>query len=188
MGAEHPILARGASGLRHLRWAREVLGTLHGFAEHEGYLSEVQRGVLRGEVERVTGLVGGLSAAVKPYRDFLERTRTRARGRLRVAEFLVAGAPELGSPPDGVAAGAIHDAVVGEIAAVIEPEREALRWALRLAIEDIRAGLRAMDEQLGAVFSLELVNAIYPELAPDGMRVLDDGDPDDDSAGSAAGA
>lgn len=177
------VLARSASGLRHLRWTREVLGSLLGFEEHGECLSELQREALRAEIERVSGLVVALSAAVKPYRDFLERTRTKARGKVRAADFLVAGGTGLASPPGAIAAREIQGAARGEMATVIAPERAALREALGRAIEAARAGLVAMDEHLATVFSPELVAALYPELALDGERVSDDGDPDDDAAG-----
>src|SRR5262249_46619787 len=104
------FLDRSASGLRHLRWAREVLGTLHAFASLEPHLSAAQQAALGAEIERVTALVTALSGAVKPYRDFLERTRTRSRGALRAAEHLVAGGSGLASPPDASSAARLRAA------------------------------------------------------------------------------
>lgn len=171
LGAAGPgrVIARGASGLRHLRWAREVLGTLRGLeALSEGRFGEGQREVLRAEIERVAGLVDGLSAAVKPYRDFMERARTRARGGVRAA-VMVGGAEEVA-------------AARGELLAV-EAKRATLRRELSAAIDGARAGLAEMEGRLRGAFPAEVVEGVYPPLSPDGARVLDDGDPDDDSAG-----
>ena len=165
-----PTLDRSASGLRHLRWAREIFGTLTALAAHDARFSDTQRAALRAEIEHVAALVAHLSAAVKPYRDFLERTRTLARGELRAAEIL-----------DDPGA---REAAARELATVIEPARRALHAALARAIDDARDGLRAMDERLLATFPPEIAAGIYPPLTPDGTRVLDDGDPDDDSAGA----
>jgi uncharacterized protein YPO0396 len=165
-----PTLARSASGLRHLRWAREVLGTLAALASHEARFTEAQLAALRAEVSRVSELVAALSAAVKPYRDFLERTRTLARGKVRAAEIVGdAGARE---------------AALREMADRTEPARQALHAALSAAIDATRDGLREVDERLAATLGHEVVVSLYPNLTPDASRVLDDGDPDDDAAGA----
>lgn len=177
-----PTLDRSASGLRHLRWAREVLGTLTALAAlaaHDAHdasnagtprtapFSDPQRAALRAEIEHVAALVSHLSAAVKPYRDFLERTRTLARGELRAAEI--------------IGDSSAHEAAAHEMATVIEPARRALHVALAAAIDKARDGLHSMDERLLATFPAEIVAAFYPPLTPDRTRVLDDGDPDDDA-------
>ena len=81
-------LSRGASGLRHLRWSREILATLEAHYEHNPRLAQPEREVLLAEALKLRGLVSALSAAVKPYRDFLERRRVQFRGMQRVGRFL----------------------------------------------------------------------------------------------------
>ncbi|UQA56586.1 hypothetical protein [Polyangium aurulentum] len=77
-------LSRGASGLRHLRWAREIYATLAAHAE-ASEVSEPQRAALSKELTRLDARIQGLSGAVKGYRDFLERERVRYRGAIRAA-------------------------------------------------------------------------------------------------------
>jgi hypothetical protein len=77
-------LGRGASGLRHLRWAREIYATLAAHAE-SSELGEPQRMALAKELTRLDARIQGLSGAVKGYRDFLERERVRYRGAIRAA-------------------------------------------------------------------------------------------------------
>ncbi len=77
-------LGRGASGLRHLRWAREIYATLAAHAEGSE-MSEPQRMALAKELTRLDARIQGLSGAVKGYRDFLERERVRYRGAIRAA-------------------------------------------------------------------------------------------------------
>lgn len=165
----HRVLARNASGLRHLRWAREVLGTLTALAEHQARFTPVQIAALRAEIAHVAALVSTLSGAVKPYRDFLERSRTLTRGKLRAAQIL-------GDT-------AAREAAFREMSTATEPTREGLKQALTAAVQATRKGLREMDERLLASFSAEVVAGLYPALTADGSRVLDDGDPDDDAAG-----
>lgn len=80
-------LSEEASGLRHLRWAREVRGTLAAhlaMSASEGASAE-QRAALASEVAVLGERIDELSAAVKAYRDYLERVRTAVRGSLRAA-------------------------------------------------------------------------------------------------------
>lgn len=183
----HRVLTRSASGLRHLRWAREVLGALLALSGHASHFTSLQKTAIQTEVAHVTSLLTTLSAAVKTYRDFLERIRTRSRGKVRAAEMLVAGVRGLEGVDHAYAARALESAR-HEMNGVTEPERRALHAALGRAIDDLRAGLAAMDDRLAAAFSPEVAAAVYPQLTADGARVLDDGDPDDDAAGSASGA
>lgn len=81
-------LSRGASGLRHLRWSREILATLEAHYEHNPRLAQPEREVVLDEAIKLRALVNALSAAVKPYRDFLERRRVQFRGMQRVGRFL----------------------------------------------------------------------------------------------------
>ncbi|MEO7327511.1 MAG: hypothetical protein ABI193_02960 [Minicystis sp.] len=81
-------LSRGASGLRHLRWGREILASLEAHYEHNGQLTQPQRELVLDEAIKLRGLVTLLSNAAKPYRDFLERRRVLFRGMQRVGRFL----------------------------------------------------------------------------------------------------
>lgn len=81
-------LSPSASGLRHLRWSREILASLEAHYEHNPLLSTPDRDLILDEAVKVRALVIALSAAVKPYRDFLERRRTQFRGMLRVGVHL----------------------------------------------------------------------------------------------------
>ncbi|MEZ4308602.1 MAG: hypothetical protein R3F14_11210 [Polyangiaceae bacterium] len=182
-------LSREASGLRHLRWAREVLGTLTAYLALEEHLSAEQRAAIEEEVDRTAALVSALSAAVKPYRDFLERTRTLARGKLRAAEYLVAsggspgsGGSGLASPPGPNEAAVLRAEAEAEMAAV-EDERRRLHASLERAIDATREGLLSMNRRLERMLSPAFVVGLYPGLTGDGSRVKDDGDPDDDAAG-----
>ncbi len=81
-------LSRSASGLRHLRWSREILATLEAHYEHNPRLAQPERDIVLEEVVQLRALVNGLAAAVKPYRDFLERRRVQFRGMQRVGLYL----------------------------------------------------------------------------------------------------
>lgn len=81
-------LSPSASGLRHLRWSREILASLEAHYEHNPLLATPERDLVLDEAVKLRALVVALSAAVKPYRDFLERRRTQFRGMLRVGVHL----------------------------------------------------------------------------------------------------
>lgn len=85
-------LLPSASGLRHLRWAREILGSLEAHYEHNPLLATPERDLVLEEAVKLRALVVALSAAVKPYRDFLESRRTQFRGMLRVGVHLCVSA------------------------------------------------------------------------------------------------
>src|SRR5262245_10623786 len=79
-------LARGSSGLRHLRWAREIYATLAAHVDKTD-LGAARRGALEKELTRLDTRIQALSVAVKAYRDFVERERVRHRGEIRAAMF-----------------------------------------------------------------------------------------------------
>src|SRR4051812_20515557 len=81
-------ISPNASGLRQLRWSREILGSLEAHYEHNSHLGPRDRDLVLDEIVKLRALVVALSAAVKPYRDFLERRRTQFRGMLRVGGHL----------------------------------------------------------------------------------------------------
>jgi hypothetical protein len=156
-------LSRSASGLRHLRWGREILGTLRAHVEKNPELSEEKRNQLRAEIAALVGLVDGLSAAVKPYRDFLERTRTGFRGQQRVAAYLG------------------DEAMGNEASRAAESLRRPLKVALEQAITSLRAGLEQMDVRLGERFVERFVESLYPGLSRGNTFIADDDDQDDDA-------
>src|SRR5262245_13379116 len=119
-------LSRSASGLRHLRWGREILGTLKAHLEKNPTLSEAEQDALRAEIAALSGFVDGLSGAVKPYRDFLERTRTGFRGVQRVAAYLG------------------DEAMRNEAESAAEALRRPLKIELEKAIDSLRDGLEQM--------------------------------------------
>ncbi len=172
-------LSADASGLRHLRWAREILGTLDAHFEHDAELSAAQRDAVLSEAVALREVVVALSGAVKPYRDFLERERTRYRGMVRVGRFLVAEArgSEHRLEAETVARG------LEDVFAVVERRETAPRKAaVRAAVATLHEALAAMDARLAAATSTALVESLYPPLTADASRVADVGDPDDDSS------
>ncbi|WP_437877639.1 hypothetical protein [Sorangium sp. So ce513] len=185
-------LSRGASGLRHLRWAREVLATLEAHVEHNPSLADADREALRGEARALAAGVQALSGAVKPYRDFLERTRVRYRGRVRVAEHLVResggdDADDAGADAAGGAAQAARahlEEARTELAEMEETQRRPLKAALSAEIDRLREAMAQMDTRLEALISAALVESLYPPLTDGASRVADDGDPDDDATAS----
>jgi hypothetical protein len=172
-------LIEPASGLRHLRWAREVLATLEVHYEHNGNLADVQRDACLTAIVELRAQVNELSSAVKPYRDFLERERTRFRGMIRVGRYLeqtARGAEERAEAQ--VIAGGFTEA----FAAMEARERAPRKRTLRAAIRKLRAALEAMDARLAGMLGAEFVDSLYPALAAGGAMVADAEDGDDDAA------
>jgi len=174
-----PRLAAESSGLRHLRWGREILGALEMHFEHNPRLQPAQRDAVLEETVTIRQQVNVLSAAVKPYRDFLERERTRFRGMLRVGAHLVetARGHDEASEAEDILAG-FEAAFAAMEAREVAPRRQALREA----VASLRAALGEMDARLAAHVSPTFVESLYPELAAGGTMVADVGDPDDDAA------
>lgn len=81
-------LSRRASGVRHLRWGREVLATAKAHLEVNDRLSEGQRAALLSETEGLGQRVGALEAAVGPYRVFVDGAHVQIRASKRVANYL----------------------------------------------------------------------------------------------------
>ncbi|AUX21130.1 hypothetical protein SOCEGT47_016080 [Sorangium cellulosum] len=177
-GAPGPRLSRGASGLRHLRWAREVLATLEAHVAHNPALGDADREALRGEARALAASVQALSGAVKPYRDFLERTRVHYRGRVRVAEHLLreSGADE--------AARARLDEARSALAGMEAAQRRPLKASLSEEIDRLREAMARMDARIAERLSAAFVEGLYPPLTDGASRVADDGDPDDDATAS----
>jgi hypothetical protein len=173
-------LSPTASGLRHLRWAREILGTLEAHYEHDPRLATAGRDLVLAEAVKLRALVNELSAAVKAYRDFLERERTRLRGMLRVGAYLVKSArgEEEASEAEAIAAG-MSDA----LAALEARDRAPRKRAVREAVTELSAGLAAMDARIGASLPQAFVDSLYPDLTADASRVADVEDEDDDASG-----
>lgn len=171
-------LSASASGLRHLRWAREILATLEVHYEHDGRLAPAERDLVLAEAMELRALVNALSASVKPYRDFLERERTRFRGMLRVGRYLEEAAT---SADERAEAEAVRAGFEEAFAAMEAAERMPRKLALRESIAELRAGLEAMDARLGAKLPAAFVESLYPALAAGGTRVADVDDDDDDA-------
>ena len=174
-----PRLAAEASGLRHLRRGREILGALEMHFEHNPRLQPAQRDAVLEEAVTLRQQVNALSAAVKPYRDFLERERTRFRGMLRVGDHLVETAADR---DEAAEAEDIRAGFEAAFAAMEAREVAPRRQALREAIAALRARLVEMDARLRVHVSAAFVESLYPELAAGGTMVADAGHPDDDAA------
>ncbi|HVY44337.1 MAG TPA: hypothetical protein VHB21_00600 [Minicystis sp.] len=170
-------LDRGASGLRHLRWAREVHGSLAAHYEHDGRLDADTRAFVLDEAVELHAAIERLSARVKPYRDFLERKRTPMRGMLRVGRYL----RDVAGPAERAEADAVADGLEEAFANFDRREREPLKHDLAKAIDALRAHLAAMDARVEARLGRRFVESLYPELDAAKQRVVDAGDPDDDA-------
>lgn len=167
------LVGEGASGLRHLRFGREVRAGLLAFAAGDPGLGEDQRATLREAASEVEGALERASAAVKAYRDFLERERVHGRAAARLAQWLSEEAPG--------ASAAISEAWRAEERA----EEERRERKARLA--DAKAGLRGALERVIARLGgdpglLARLRAILPPLADGELAVRDVGDEDDDAA------
>lgn len=169
-----------ASGLRHLRWAREILGSLAAHYEHDPKLAQPARDALLEETVKLRARVNDLSNVVKAYRDFLERERTQFRGMLRVAEYLVSDAR---GEDEKAEAEAVHEGLDAAFTAMEAKERAPRKAAVRDTVAKLRQALDAMDARLRGKVPVALWESLYPSLTVDRSRVLDDGDPDDDAAG-----
>jgi hypothetical protein len=163
-------LAETASGLRHLRWVREILATLEAHYEHDARLDAEERDLVLTQSVELRASITELSAAVKAYRDFLERERTRFRGMRRVGAYLEATAR--------------RDGLDEAFSSMEARERTPRKEALRAAIRAIRVALTSMDEHLLARLPRPFVDSLYPALVADASRVLDTPDDDDDASGA----
>lgn len=81
-------LSRSASGVRHLRWAREILATQKAQLEVNKRLTAAQKTALDAEVKRLEPRIVALSAAVVPHREFVENAHVAVRAKQRVANYL----------------------------------------------------------------------------------------------------
>jgi uncharacterized protein YhaN len=174
-------LARNASGLRHLRWSREVYATLAAHVEHSD-LAHEHRTALKKELVRLDKQIQNLSSCVKAYRDFLERERVKHRGALRAAR-LVDDMLRVSSP-DRVNAQALQLAAAeGAFQRDAKPRQRALKANLEMGIAEMRAHLEEMDARIANVVSENFVASLYPPLITNRSRVADEPDDDDDASG-----
>jgi len=81
-------LSRSASGTRHRRWFREIRGTVRSHLQHNYLLSDGQKKALGDEVLLLDAGLAKLTAAVDPYRDFIDQAHVQVRCDQRVADFL----------------------------------------------------------------------------------------------------
>jgi hypothetical protein len=186
-------LAKEASGLRHLRWGRETLASVEAHIEHNPRLEAADREALREEARIVRDLVARLSAAVKAYRDFLERTRVGFRARQRVGSFLVEearrkfaagidGAESARLAGDQEEAAALLELHKDAYARMEEEQRRPLKAAVRGATTALREGLDQMNARLSARIGVAFVKSLYPKLTARGLMVADEDDEDDDAS------
>ncbi len=178
-------LARGSSGLRHLRWAREVYATLAAHVEQSDLLNE-HKTALKKELVRLDKQIQNLSAAVKSYRDFLERERVKYRGAIRAAHLV-----------DDVVRVSAVDRVTAQYMQVVNaekafqsealPKQRALKSNLEMAVAEMRAHLEEMDVRVAGLTSEKFVSSLYPPLIMDRSRVADEPDDDDDASGVVVG-
>lgn len=174
-------LARNASGLRHLRWSREVYATLAAHVEHSDMVHE-HRTALKKELVRLDKQIQNLSSNVKAYRDFLERERVKYRGALRAAR-LVDDAVRTSSS-DRIAAQTTQ-LTTAETTFRREagPKQRTLKANLEMAIAEARAHLEEMDIRVSNLISENFLASLYPPLITDRSRVADEPDDDDDASG-----
>jgi hypothetical protein len=173
-------LTRGASGLRHLRWAREIYATLAAHVERTE-LNAAKKEALKQELKALDACIQHISGAVKGYRDFLERERVKDRGVSRAIEYVD---PKIGG---------VFVSEIEKRAAAIEAARNAslsrsrsLKATLELAIGELRAHLLGMDGRIADLMNEAFVENLYPPLTKDRCRVADDEDDDDDATGRDA--
>lgn len=171
-------LSRGASGLRHLRWAREIVATLDAHVHQNYLLTPAEIEAITNEATLLRQLLQGMHEAVKPYRDFLETAHVAQRGKARVGAYLHRSATvkELEK-----AAALVHQ-FSRERAKVEQPRRRILKAALERAIGGLREGLAEMEARLLLQFPPDFVDSLYPELTQDKTMVIDEDDDDDDAS------
>jgi hypothetical protein len=184
-------LSRGASGLRHLRWAREIAATLDAHVQQNHLLDPSQKEALTSEVSRLRAHLQVMHEAVKPYRDFLETAHVAMRGKQRVGAFLSGEAQRRaacsGKAPeeeDRKKAAALVHQFDEERTKVEEPRRRVLKAALERAIGTLREGVEQMEARLRGQFDPAFIDSLYPALAR-GRRVVADEDDEDDDASAA---
>jgi hypothetical protein len=81
-------LARGSSGQKHLRWAKQIIANMKAQAEHNYLLQPTQKAAIDAEIVVLDGLLKALSGPVASYRDFLETAYTEIRAKQTVGDFL----------------------------------------------------------------------------------------------------
>ena len=163
-------LDENASGLRHLRWAREIHAALQAHVEL-GRGSPEERLVWAEEAERLGSSVAAAREPVKIYRDFLERVRVKSRGALRAAE--------LGTEDDRARAQIAHESLeLGPRAKLKRDVREAVR-SLRREVDSVLSRIEKCS-------GMELVHNLLPPLTRDRQRVVDVEDEDDDATAPAS--
>lgn len=174
-------LARGSSGLRHLRWAREIYATLAAHVEHSDVLQE-HRTALKKELVRLDKQIQNLSAAVKPYRDFLERERVKYRGAIRAAQLVDDTIRSSAADPLQAQRTQILDAEAMFQKEAL-PKQRSLKSNLEMAVAEMRAHLEEMDIRVAALTSETFLASLYPPLTANRSRVADVPDDDDDASG-----
>lgn len=174
-------LARGASGLRHLRWSREIYATLAAHVEHSDVLHE-HKTALKKELVRLDKQIQNLSAAVKPHRDFLERERVKYRGAIRAAQLVDDTIRTSAADVQQAQRTQILDAETMFQKEAL-PKQRSLKANLEMAVAEMRAHLEEMDMRVAALTSEKFLASLYPPLTKNRSRVVDIADDDDDASG-----
>ena len=81
-------LVRSSSGVRHLRWVREIAASLEAQVAHNDGLTQAQHQAIARESAALRPRVETLAAAVRPYRELVEAEHVRRRAEKRVARYL----------------------------------------------------------------------------------------------------
>jgi hypothetical protein len=156
-----------ASGLRHLRWAREIAAGLHALARPEFGLATPHRADAERLAHELDGAIARCSEAVKAYRDFLERTRVHARAVERLLPHAEASARARLAP-------FLADTEAERLRRRerLTEQKERLREAVGSALEKARA-----HPELGP-----FAPHVAPPIAADASSVVDHADADDDAS------
>ena len=175
-------LAARASGLRHLRWSRELLASLDAHAEHDAHLAPALRSAVLEEAAALRERVAALSGAVKAYRDFLERRRVLLRGLLRLGRYLEASATGDDARAEATL---IREGFEEAFAGLEVRERAPLRAAVGLEKGALRERVAELTARLEGMAGAAFAASLFPEVSADGSYVIDDDDDDDDATAGA---
>jgi hypothetical protein len=145
-------------------------------------VSNAHREAILNETLLLQNAIHALSTAVKSYRDFLERERTRFRGMLRVGRYLVDTSRT--EDAQGEAA-AILAGFEQAFAAMEARDRAPRKRAVRESVAALRQALDGMNGRLTGALGKEFTKSLYPALAPGNTEIVDDDDIDDDATRTA---
>lgn len=81
-------LSKASSGLRHLRWAKQILANIQAHQAHNYLVTPEQQSALTTEVQSLETLVASLGGAVGPYRVFVEEAYAKVRAAQTIGDYL----------------------------------------------------------------------------------------------------